>query len=425
MSNHDEQELLSQALRERASAVGGAPLDLDTVRGRARGIRRRRNALRGAVAAMVAALAVPGGVAVNTALQSPGDGRPDDHVATQGPSPSPSTLEERRLEGPTALTLDGLPEGPASRLPYLTVDPDDIGRPWLVTPDGTIEVDDQLGPLQAAVPTRDGWTALAYPGPRLHRLDADGQVVGTEQYTAGDRIVVSHDGRHLLYVLLDPSDGAQLLTAEPTTGRTEPVNWRLPARPAVTPVGFLDDDTVVFTTTDDRGATTIYTASPGAEPQPLDSPLIGASAAGDGIVYGFTDVTEVEPSVCSAAVDASTGALLWENCDYSLPSGGALSPSGGLLLAQPGYTEGYGALGVSVLDASTGKPLVDFEQADRRGQVTALQTGWETDQTLVSVLADPRGRFALVRLGVGGGSELVHGPVDGEPYGDTPFWLSR
>lgn len=423
MTLPDEQELLTQTLHARAADVETGALDLASVRGRARTIRRRRNALRGAVAAVVATLAVPGGLAVNTALQTPGDERPDDNVATRDPSPSPSTLEERRLEGPTALTLDGLPQGPAPGIPFLTVDPEDVGRPWLVTPDGTIEVDDRLGPLQAAVPTRDGWTVLAYPGPRLHRLDVTGMLVGTEPYQAGQQVAESHDGSHLLSVLVDPSDDAQLLTAASTTESTEPVTWRLPARPAVMPVGFLDDDTAVFTTTDDRGSTTIYTASPGEEPQPLESPLLGASAAGDGIVYGFTDVTEVEPSVCSAAVDATTGALLWENCDHSLP-GGALSPSGGLLLAHPGYLSGYGPLSVSVLDASTGRPIVDFEQAEQRGEVTALQTAWETDQTLISVLAE-RGRFALVRIGVSGGSELAHGPVDGEPYGDSPFWLNR
>lgn len=424
MSNHDELDLLTQTLRERADGVGGGSLDLESVRGRARGIRRRRTALRGAVAAMVATLAVPGGLAVNSALQTPGDERPDQNIATQTPTPSPTTLEERRLEGPTALTLEGLPQGPAPAIPYLTVDPAEPERKQLVTPDGTVDLDGELGPVQAAVSSGDGWTVLAYPGPRVHRLDREGQVVGTEQYRAGEQIAVSHDGSHVLYVLIDPSDDAQLVTAAPTSGSTEPVNWRLPARPAVTPVGFVDDETVVFTTTDDRGATVIYTATPGEEPKPLDSPLIGANAAGDGLVYGFTDVTETEPSVCSAAVEARTGAMLWENCDYSLPAG-ALSPSGGLLLAHPGYVDGYGALSVSVLDASSGEPLVDFEQVDQRGQVTALQTGWETDQTLISVLADPRGSFAQVRLGVDGGSELAHGPVDGEPFGDQPFWLSR
>ena len=421
MSNHDEKDLLTQTLRERAEGMGGGSLDLESVRGRARGIRRRRNAVRGAVAAMVATLAVPGGMAVNSALQTPGDGRPDNNIATG--APSPSTAENRRLDGPTALTLDGLPQGPAPAIPYLTVDPDNQEDKLLVTPEGTVELDDELGPVQAAVSSGDGWTVLAYPGPRLHRLDAEGQVVGTEQYVAGEQIAVSHDGSHLLYVLTDPTDDAQLVTAAPTTGNTEPINWRLPARPAVTPVGFVDDDTVVFTTTDDQGASVIYTATAGEEPQPLDSPLLGASAAGDGVVYGFTRVDEIEPSVCSAAFDPRTGTMLWENCDYSLPEA-ALNPAGDLLLANPGYTDGYGPLSVSVLDATTGEPLVDYGQVGRQGQVTALDSAWETDRTFITSVADGED-FALVRYGAEGGSELAFGPIKGTPFEDMPFWLMQ
>ncbi|HEX4978069.1 MAG TPA: hypothetical protein VFV40_09415 [Nocardioides sp.] len=421
MSNHDEKDLLTQALRERAAGVGGSSLDLESVRGRARGIKRRRTALRGAVAAMVATVAVPGGLAVNTALQGPGDDRPEDVIATEAPSPTPG--EDRELTGPTALTLAGLPKGPAPAIPYLTVDPADPERKLLVTPDGPVELDDELGPVQAAVRSGDGWTVLAYPGPRVHRLDADGQVVGTEQYAAGQQVAVAHDGSHLLYVLIDPTDDAQLVTAAPTTGSTEPVNWRLPARPSVTPVGFVDDDTVVFTTTDDRGSSVVYTASPGEEPQPLDSPLLGANAAGDGIVYGYTRVGEIEPSVCSGAVDAVSGELLWENCDYSLPAG-ALNPGGDLLLAHPGSTDGYGPLSVSVLDAASGEPLVDYEQVDRRGQVTALTSGWESDRTFITSVADGED-FALVRYGAGGGSELATDPIKGTPFEDMPFWLMQ
>jgi hypothetical protein len=420
MSNHDEKDLLTQTLRERAEGVGGGSLDLESVRGRARGIRRRRNAVRGAVAAMVATLAVPGGMAVNTALQTPGDGRPDNNVATG--APSPSTAENRRLEGPTALTLEGLPQGPAPAIPYLTVDPDNQEDKLLVTPEGTVELDDELGPVQAAVRFGDGWMVLAYPGPRIHVLDAEGQITGGEQYTAGQQIAVAHDGSRVLYVLTDPSDDAQLVTAVPTSGTTEPVNWRLPARPEVTPVGFVDDDTVVFTTTDDRGASVIYTARPGEEPQEL-SGLLSANSAGGGVVYGLSRVDELEPLFCTAAIDVASGRQLWETCEHGLHRG-ALSPDGQLLLANPAYTDGYGALGLAVLDASTGQPLIEFGQTERQGQVTELDSAWETDRTVVSSIADGED-FALVRYGVEGGSELAYGPIKGTPFEDMPFWLMQ
>jgi hypothetical protein len=422
MSNHDERDLLTQALRERAAGVSGGSLDLETVRGRARGIRRRRNALRGAVAAMVATLAVPGGLAVSTALQDPGENRPDNNIATGTPSPSPSTAEERRLEGPTALTLTGVPEGPAPAIPYLTVDPDDPERKQLVTPDGVVDLDPELGPVQAATSFGDGWLVLAYPGPRVHLLDADGTITSTEQYPANEQIAVAHDGSQVLYVLVDPTDDAQLVTAVPTSGSTEPHNWRLPARPYATPVGFADADTAVFETTDMRGASTIWTARAGEEPREL-SGLLSASSAGDGVVYGLSRVDELESLFCTAAIEVSTGRQLWESCEHGLHRG-ALSPDGRFLLANPAQTDGYGALGVAVLDAYTGHPVVEFEQTERDGQVTELDSAWESDGTIISSIADGED-FALVRYGVEGGSEIAHGPIKGRPFEDMPFWLSQ
>lgn len=416
--SHQDHDLLSRALRDRAAGIGeGSPLDLDSVQARARGIRRRRNALRGAVAAVVASLAVPGGLFVTTALQD-GDPRPDNNIATG--TPSPSIAEERRLEGPTALTLDDLPRGEDPAVPYVVAEPGS-DKVYIGTADGRIQIDDALGPVQAAVEVQDGWLVSAYPGPQLHRLDEEGQLVATEQYQAGDRIALAHDRSAVLYVLIDPSDGAQLLTLAPTSGRGEPVNWRLPAGPLVTPVGLVDEDTVIFETEDRRG-TTIQVADVGGSPRLLDVDWVGAAAAGDGIVYGVSSVNEMEPSVCSAALRVSTGRVLWENCDYSLTQG-ALSPNGGLLLANAGYVDGYGATSVSVLDASTGRPLVDYERRDGEEPVTHFASVWEDDRTFISSLASGE-RFGLVRHGVQGGSELAVDIVRGTPFEDMPFWLT-
>lgn len=421
MTMPDEQELLTRTLHARADDVDTDALDLASVRSRARGIRRRRAAARGAVAAVVASLAVPGGLAVSTALRTPGDERPDQNIATRTPEPSPSTVEQRRLEGPTALTLEGLPQGPAPVVSYVAVDAADPGRAELVTPEGAVPLD-ELGPVQRTVPTDGGWLVLDHPGPRLHRLDRDGAVVGSEQYRAGQDLAVAHDGSRVLYVLLDPTDDAQLLTAAPTAGRTEPVSWRLPRRPTVEPVGFAGADTVVYQTTDPRGVTNVWALRPGEDPVRVPG-LIAAAGAANGVVYGTTSVTQLDPTVCSGAVEVATGTLLWESCGYGLDRGEPVSPGGDLLAAHP-YSDGYGPLGVAVLDAASGALVVDYGQVGRRDQVTALQTGWESDATLLTVLAD-RGTFAVVRLGVAGGSELAAGPVDGEPFGDQPFWLSE
>jgi hypothetical protein len=417
MSNHDEQDLLAQALRDKAAGVGGHPIDMASVRGRAQGIRRRRNAVRGAVAAMVAAVAVPSGLTVTTALDSPDDSTPPP-VA----SGSPTAGESARPTGPTELTLAGLEQGEAPAVPYLTVDPASQGDVQLVTPDGVLELDPDLGPVQAVAPFGDGYQVLAYPGPAIFHLDADGQIVSKEQYPAGESMAQAHDGSRVAYTLIDPSDGAQLLTSVPTSGNLEPVNWRLPAKPVVRPVGFVDDDTVVFETTDAQGTTEVYTASVGEEPEPFTE-LLGAGGAGAGIIAGVTKRNSPEPSVCSGAVSVESGERLWDSCDYSL-TGGALSPDGQLLHASPGYTSGYGTPSITLLDAESGDPVADFRQASKDGQAMILQQVWESDDTVLATIADGPD-FAVVRLDTQGGIELAVPPVKGEAFGDAPFWFGR
>src|SRR4029079_8893191 len=85
MSSHDD---LGRTLRERADAMGeGHPLSLDDVKGRARGIRRRRYAATGLAAAAVLAVAIPAGVVVasNTASS---EVPPADQGRSEPPSPT-------------------------------------------------------------------------------------------------------------------------------------------------------------------------------------------------------------------------------------------------------------------------------------------------------------------------------------------------
>lgn len=79
MNTQDE---LTRALHDQADRIGGHPIGLDDVRGRARGIRRRRWAATAAVTAVVLAVALPVGVGAWRALD-----RTDPPVA---PSPAPS-----------------------------------------------------------------------------------------------------------------------------------------------------------------------------------------------------------------------------------------------------------------------------------------------------------------------------------------------
>lgn len=402
--SHD-QDQLTRLLRERAAEVSGPGLDLDTVRGRARRIQRRRQVVAGAVAAVVAAVAVPAGLAVVPQLT--GEGAPP--VAGSSPAPTPTAA---RPDGPVALTTEGLSRGEAPGVGYLTAEP------ALVTRAGTLPLERTY---QRVVEYGDGYLALGYAGAgaELFFLDADGRETGTRQ-PAGERLTVAADRSHVGYVTVEP-DGSQTLVSAPTSG-ADVVTWSFPELPALTPVGFLGDGALVYQTEGESPAVGI--ARPGDEPRPVPG-LLGASDARGDLVAGT--VSEQQGAVCSAVLDVSgleaTGGrpdTVWETCDHAL---GAFSPDGQHLVGYPPYRSGYGDLALTLLEAGTGRPVVEYEQERRRGQVTLTGVAWEDGRTLVAPTLDGE-RWTILRLGLDGRLENAVEPVLGEAFGDQPYWLT-
>lgn len=115
------EELRRQAQARARSLTDQHPLSLDDVRGRARGIRRRRYAVTGLAAAAVVAVTVPLGVAVTdrldrTPTHGPADGHTDHQTRLVHPSPTPTPTLPRRL----ALTSDVPQAASAVAVPYLS-----------------------------------------------------------------------------------------------------------------------------------------------------------------------------------------------------------------------------------------------------------------------------------------------------------------
>ena len=75
---------LTRTLREQADHIGGHPIDLDTVRGRARTIQRRRRVGAATVAAAVLAVVVPVGINLTGGLND---------AAPQPAPPAEPTIE--------------------------------------------------------------------------------------------------------------------------------------------------------------------------------------------------------------------------------------------------------------------------------------------------------------------------------------------
>lgn len=400
MSNFDEKDLLTRELRERSADIDGHPIGFDAVRQSAKHIRRRRNIVTGAVAAVVASISLPTGLAVTSALNEPGDGGDDNLIAT---SPAPTPV------GSVDLVTKGLPAGETPRLPYLV-------HQGFVTPDGT-KVDVGVN-LTSVAAFEDGWIGHVYAGnggAEIYSFDADGNRLGTGAQMAGESMIVSADGSRVSYTLV-AEDGSQTLVDAPTSGE-QPRTWDFPERPAVEPVAFLDENSMVIQEAT-GGAPTYSTLDEGGELKRLDG-FLGVADAHDGLVAGI--VSEDMGSTCSAVRRPSTGETVWETCDYSLL---AFSPDGRWVAATGPYQSGFGMVSGAILDAEDGTPMVDLEQATRTSQVTLADLVWEDDDSVLAPVMDGNS-YGMLRLGVDGTMETTVEPIEAPAFEDWPLWLSR
>jgi hypothetical protein len=391
MSNHDEKDLLAHELRQRSAGVGGHPIGLDDVRDRARSIRRRRNAVRGVVAAVVLAVAVPVGLSATDLLGS--SGTPAPPVASQSGEPSPDKpAPTPGPDGSFPLTVHGLPQGDAAGVPYVVAK-----THQLVTPDGTVDLPESYATV---TPYNGGWLAIGstqHPG-KILMLDADLKVVHTDP-AGGYDLAVSADRSHVAYAVAQGNDKVMLVNA-PTDG-TDPVTWMIdsPGGEAVNPVGFLDNDTVVYKApaTDVMGI-----ARTGGTLTPVEGLLrIDDASEATGMISGL--VSYGNEGGCSGVMDPASGRLLWKSCGYSNLR---FSPDGRLVVADAAYFDGPGSPTLTILDARTGDVVADFSPEQRDTVVGVTQAVWEDDDNVLAHVEEGMDQ-AMVRLGTDGSIETV------------------
>ncbi|MGN6574808.1 MAG: hypothetical protein ACTHKG_03900 [Nocardioides sp.] len=393
MSHHDERDLLTNELRQRSAGIGGHPIGLDDVRDRARSIRRRRNAVRGVVAAVVLAVAVPVGLSTTDLLGTGQDAPPPAASNTPNPSPSPSEpAPTPQADGSFPLTVHGLKQGAPAGIPYVDAD-----ATRLVTPDGAVDLPEAYSMI---TPYNGGWLAIGssqHPG-KVIMLDAGMNVTHTDP-AGGSALAVSRDGTHVAYVVRESKNQVMLVNA-PTDG-TDPVTWQfeLPDGETLDPVGFLDDDSVVYSSDTFE---TMGVARTGGE----TTPVVGLRRIDDaseatGLVTGL--VSYGTDGGCSGVMDPQAGQLLWKSCDYSNLR---FSPDGRYVVADASYFDGPGSPTLTVLDAVTGKVVVAFKPTARRTVVGVSQAAWESDDTVLAYV-DEGGDQAMVRLRLDGSAERV------------------
>lgn len=391
MSNHDEKDLLSRELHQRSVGVGGHPIGLDDVRDRARSIRRRRNAVRGVVAAVVLAVAVPVGLSTTDLLGS--SRTPAPPVASGSVEPSPDTpAPTPGPDGSFPLTVHGLAKGEPAGLPYVVAKSDQ-----LVTPDGTFDLPESYSMI---TPYNGGWLAVGssqHPE-QIVMLDDNFQVTHTDP-AGGYDLAVSADGSHVAYTVRESKTEVMLVNA-PTDG-TDPVTWMIEVPPgeSLNPVAFLDDDSVVYYT---PAADIMGVARTGGTLTPIDGfRRVDDASEATGMVSGL--VSYGIDGGCSGVMDPATGQLRWKSCDYSDLR---FSPDGRYVVADASYFDGPGSPTLTILDASTGDVVAHFSPVQRDTVVGVAQAVWEDDESVLAFV-DEGGDQAMVRLGIDGSIEAV------------------
>lgn len=383
MNDIDERDLLSRELHRRSHAVGGHPIDFDTIRAGARRVQRRRTALRSAVAAVVAAIAIPSAFALNTGLTT-AEG-PDDKPSFAG---SPSAPPAPRPSGPVRLTLDGIDRGEDAGVDYLTGNE-------LVRADGNV-----VGLPKAyreIAPYAGGWVALASTDGELTRdlLDVDGSVTSSAPATWG--IAVDRDRSQVAYT--EVVDRRLMLVDAPTDGG-DPRTIAPPDDGQVHPVGYAPAGALVYS-----GEGWVRVVEPSAEERLLPG-LIGADgvSGATGLVAGQTK-SMIDGS-CNAVVDYRTGVPTVETCKHSFRG---FNPDGTLVIGTDAYGDGNGDRSLAVLDARSGEVLVQFEQG-RDGRLVIGEMVWEDDQHVLAPVGEGRD-WRVVRFGLDGSMEVASDTV--------------
>ncbi len=117
---------------------------------------------------------------------------------------------------------------------------------------------------------------------------------------------------------------------------------------------------------------------------------------------------------CSGLYDLTAGDYLFETCENTL---GAISPSGGHVLAGPAYLDGIGSNLIAILDrdgAKVAEHVVD-------GGFVGSQAWEDPGHVVFTAYAD--GGWSVWRLGIDGEAEQLTDPVPGDEV-SPPIFLA-
>ncbi len=390
MNGSPENELNSTLSRkaEQFARRGGTDLDLAQVVSRAGEIRRgRRMRATMAMAAVVLAVAVPVGV---TVLNDPT--KPATIQPAAPPDAGPITIDGLKTgDKPTGYAVAGeIHDG------NMTVSLGEGGEPRALA---RIE-----GGFLVARQAPDGELAVSFVGVNrafpARSWPTTGSFVVSEEGRVGafvrpDGVVMAiQDGGEGVYGFGDlPGDGFTVVAIEgedcSETG-----------------------DCTVYVQTKDQDPK-LWAVSATEESKQVYPGMIGAAGITDELVAG--QVSYSDAGSCSEVRDREN-ALLWKTCDFRFSS---FSPNGQNLLGAQAYGDGFGDGQLSVLDARSGRVVLDLKTDDG---ATVTAATWEDDEHVLATVYE-QGRWALIRIALNGAREYALAPEAGEDIA-TPFLVA-
>lgn len=374
---NDFESWLADELKARASGVEGSASMAGAARKQARTIRTRRIVTGGAIAAVIAAVAIPTAMSLTGNPLSGPEPATTTTPVTDSPSPAltetpseepttppsdpatepetpPTETDEPERGGTTELVLDGLPAGDSPAIGWtdgLTFHRPDGGEATLS--DGFNNVL-AFGDGVVGTTSRDD-------NPIDEVVFADSSGTEMEFYNGYGPIATS-DGSLVAWFEVD---AGQLSFAQADGNGTAPAALPIENGDMLSPVGFGGPELVVSNVTDADSQSLGWRADH-IRGESVDWNTVGiefqtvtAVSQAANLIAGFTEITD--EGGCSAVYDGPTGEQLWDTCDYSVLG---FSPDGRYALGSHAYLDGAGIAFSMIFDARTGESVHTFDTAE-------------------------------------------------------------
>lgn len=383
------EEAMSRDFDARVRDLHEAPLDIDSVKGKAHTIKRNRRA------------AVAGGIVGVAAIVTP--------IAVLTNGGSTDTQEPPVVDDPTDTITD-----PTSPAPDYVLD-----GTWHQADGDTIKLPKTPQPYDSAVLWNDQLVATYWDGEVYSItdvIDDEGKVV--DSFESASSPAVNEAGTTIAWI---DTDGSVLTAWEGDQVSLGTVDLAAPGETVAYFTAAITGGPNCYEDVD--GCQVFVNSGLGDESRSFDSHGINDivapgitkvfDATDDGVVSVITKVTD-DLDTCGGLYDQVDGTLRWRTCDYQVQQ---ISPDGKHAAAPQSQYDGLGPTQLSILDATSSEEVGRY--APEGGFIATW--AWAADGSLLFNAYDGA-NWHLISMATDGSITEIGDPIPGEDI-DNPFVL--